>query len=448
MLAVGWFVGHGHAGLAGAAILAVPAFAYVAAAPARGLELALLVVLLTPPQTVFGFAQLGSIRLAAMLVMLALLLDLRASPHVSRLRLVDWAAVGLVAMTLLSWWLGPREPHSLRLVGNYLLPIIFFAGGRRFAGRTGRRLYAVAFVGTALASLTVLYEAFVAHRPLFSDPTSYYWLGSANSLFRPGGVFGSPPAAATVLAMVIPCGLLLVQRARGARRLALLSLLVVSFAALFVTYTRGPEIGLIVGVLVYAVLLGPATWARYAYATALAAVIVSVVLLPRVESSAWFQQGVVRQGTLASREAFWREARHAITDSTRHKLVGHGPASLEVGLPWLPGSPQPDIAIFPDLTFKGLQNEYLRILVELGAIGLALFLGWIGGTIVGGARAAFRDAPHRREIAAGVAGCVAFAVTSLVGDTLWETQVFAVVALLSGVVISLASKRPDEESGT
>jgi O-antigen ligase len=445
VLVLGWLISHGHAGLAATAIVAAPALGYIVGSPVRGLALALAMVVLVPPTTTFGFAQLGLMRLVAMLVLLALFLDLRTSPRVSRLTLVDWAVVGLLVLTLLSWALRPREAHSLRLVSNYLLPLAFFAGGRRFGERNVRRLYAFLFVGAALASLSVLYEAFLAHRPLFTDPTSYYWLASSNNIFRPGGVFGSPPAAAAVLAMAIPCGVALVQRATGPRRLALMALLAVSLAALVVTFTRGPEIGLAVGMVAYAALLGPATWARYAYAVAIGAIVATVVLLPQIESTSWFQHGVLRHGTLASRETFWAEAKFVIRDSTQHEIVGHGPDSLIVGLPWAPGDPQSDISRFPDLTFQGLQNQYLRMLVEAGAVGLALFLVWIGGAILKGTRAAFRDVPRRREIAAGVAGCVAFCVTSLVGDTLREPQVFVVAALLSGIVVSLASQAAGDE---
>lgn len=447
-LVIARFVVHGHGAFAAAAILAAPVLVYVAGRPLRGLEIAVLVVLLMPPQTTFGAAQLGVVRLTAMLVLLALFLDIHNSPRVSHFTLVDWAVIGLVGWTLLSWGLGAREPHSLRAVSNYILPMVFFAGGRRFGERAVRRIYTYVVVVASLASFTVLYEALVTHRPLFSDPTSYYWLGSANYLFRPGGVFGSPPAAAAVLAMVMPCGLVLLRHTAGVRRLALAILLLISTAALFFTYTRGPEIGLIVGIFVYAVLLGPATWARYAYGAAIIAVVTSVVLLPKIESSGWFQKGIARSGTLSSRQVFWDEAQHVIRDSPTHELIGHGPESLIVGLPWLPGSPQPDIALYPDLTFKGLQNQYLRMLTELGVVGLALFLGWIGGAIVKGARAAFGGVRNRHEVAAGVAGCVVFCVDSLVGDTLWEPQVFATVALLSGIVVSLGARRSWFDAGS
>lgn len=443
-LAVGREIARGHTGLAAAAILAAPLLVYLTASPLRALELGLLVMVLSPPETTFGLAQLGEVRVAAMLAILAVALNLYAHPHVSRLTLVDWAVIGLVALTLVSWASGARQPHTFRQVTTYLLPIVFFAGGRRFGERSCHRLYLLLFGATALGSLTVLYEEFVAHRPLFTNPQSYDWLASSQTVFRPGGVFTAAPVAATMIVLTLFGGLLLIGRSSGLRRAVLLALLGISLASLFFTFTRGPAIGLGIGLVLFAVLRGAARSARYVYAAAIAAVLVAFVVIPGVQSATWYQQGVLRHGTLAARQTYWHEAWVVIRDSTTHELVGHGPASVIVGLPWVPGQPQADIAEFPGLTFVGIQNQYIRLLVELGGLGLALFLGWIGGTILRGARAALRGR-HRDEIAAGVAACVAFAVTSLVGDTLWEPQTFATVALLSGIVVSLATSKPSGE---
>lgn len=438
-LGVGREIGHGrHVGLMAAAFLVIPLVIFMVDSPLRGLELGLVIIVLAPPQTTFGFAQLGEVRAAAMLAILAITIDLYESRDRPRLTIVDWAVLGLVVMTMVSWAVGTREAHTFRQVTTYLLPVVFFAGGRRFGLRAWPRLYLLLFGATALGCLTVIYEKFVAHRPLFTNPQSYDWLASSQTLFRPGGVFTAAPDAATMIVLTSFCGFVLLRRSTGWRRVILLALMAVSLLALFFTFTRGPAIGLGIGLAVFFLLRGSTSAIRFALAAVVGAVVVAFVVIPRVENTTWYQQGVLRHGTLAARQVYWHEASFVIRDSLSHELFGHGPDSLIVGLPWVPGQPQPDIARFHDLTFGGIQNQYVRLLVELGALGLGLFVIWIGGTIVRGARAAL-GGRHRDEIAAGVAACVAFAVTSLVGDTLWEPQAFAAIALLSGIVVSLSA---------
>jgi O-antigen ligase len=437
-LVLGWLIGHGKAGLPAAAAVAIPLVIYVTARPVRGVAVALLIVLLVPASTTFASGKVNVIRLSAVLVAAALILDLYESPRVRRVDLVDWSVLAFAGVGLIGWLVTSQPPHSSAFAINYLLPFAFYAGARRF-GAQADRLLLILFVGASLASLTVIYEALFAHRALFADPTSYYWNATTVHIFRPGGVFGSPPTAASLLAMTLLCGLPLLARARGMRRRGLAFCFAVSSLALILTFTRGPLLGFALGVLVYAVLLGPSTWARYVYIGGTVAVVITIVFLPRIETMTWFQKGVVRGGTLTSRQVVWNQTQGLITDSRGHELLGHGINSLVVGTRWLPGEPDPDIAAVPGLALQGAQNQYIRTLIEGGLLGLLLLLGWVLGTVVKGASAALRGIVKRRDVAALVAACVAFCVAALVEDALRQTQTFVVLALVTGLIVSLSS---------
>lgn len=439
-LACGWLLSHGRATLpvvaAAGALLVVP----LIRDPRRGLVWAVVITLLVPASTTFASGKLSTIRVAAALALLAVALDVYNDPRIKRLSTVDGFVVAFAVVGIGGWLLEPQPPHGSAFAINYLLPFAFYVAARRF-GRSAEVLLGVAFIGASLASLTVLYEALVAHRPLFADPTSYYWSATSAHIFRPGGVFGGPPQAASVLAMSTLCGLPLLYRARGLNRVGLGVCFVVSVSAMMLTFTRGPILGFVVGLLVFSALLGPASWARYAYVAGALAVVVAVLLLPRLETSTWFEKGVLRTGTLSARQVVWNQTAALITNSTTHELFGHGTNSIVIGTPWLPGAPPSDIAQVPALTEAGAQNQYIRTLIEGGATGLVLLVGWLLGAAAMGATASFRGVRNRREIAALTAACAAFAVTGLVDDVMRQTQTSVVIALVTGLLVSL-SRQP------
>jgi O-antigen ligase len=289
------------------------------------------------------------------------------------------------------------------------------------------------FSGTA-AALTVWWEALVSHSPLFVDKSTYYWNNTGQYIFRPGGVFGSPPGAAAVLAMTSICGLALIARSAGGRRTPMLLCLAVSIVALVFTFTRGGMIGFGIGLVVYVLLLGPRMSAKAVYFGVVAMLGLALFVLPAVSGSGWYQKGVLRQGTLAERETFWSGAWPVIEDSRHSFLLGHGINSLVVGRPELPGTPAPDIAASPTLSRYSPHNQYIRTLVEQGLVGLALLVAAFLAVLLKAVSLALR-VPGLRTPAAAAAGAVsAFAVISLVGDSLRHPPTFAVVATIAGLV--------------
>jgi O-Antigen ligase len=437
-LGLGWLVGHGRATLTAAAVLALLIVVPIVRDPRRGLLWGALVALVVPASETFVGGKLDVIRIAGALVLLAVALDIYNHPRIKHLSVVDWSVAAFCAVGIGGWLFEPQPPHGSAFAINYLLPLAFYLGARRF-GRHAEPLLVVVFVGASLASLTVIYEALFVHRPLFADPTSYYWSATSVYIFRPGGVFGGPPQAASVLAMSMFCGFPLLGSARGLKRLGAGLCFGASLAALILTFARGPIIGFALGVIAFGVLLGPATWARYAYAGGALALVVVAVLLPSIGTTPWFEKGVLRGGTLSARQVVWSQTGALITDSTAHELFGHGTNSIVIGTPWLPGTPPTDIAEVPALTQAGAQDQYIRTLLEGGIAGFLLMLGWVFGAAAKGIAASFRHSRERRAIAALTAACVAFAVAALVDDALRQSQTAVTLALVTGLLVSLSS---------
>jgi O-antigen ligase len=157
--------------------------------------------------------------------------------------------------------------------------------------------------------------------------------------------------------------------------------------------------------------------------------------MPRVAGASWYQEGVLRQGTFSERQSYWAESWTLATDSTDHLVLGHGINSLVIGQSELPGTPDTDIAGFPELTVHGPHSQYVRTFVEEGLLGVALLLAWIGGSIVTGVRQAWRAGQDRSLIAAAAAALISVAIVSFVDDTLRDPPTFVLVALLAGLLV-------------
>jgi O-antigen ligase len=349
----------------------------------------------------------------------------------------DLAVAGIVVMTLLSWQLGSHPPHSLREAVNFLAPLALYPAARRFARQQGIVVGTLLCCG-ALASLTLYYEYFISHAPLFIDKTAYYWNAGGNFIFRPGGVFGSPPGAGAVLAVVALLGLPLVGSARGLLRLAAAFAVLLCVGALILTFTRGALIGFGAGLLVYIAVLRPPRWGRVIFVPTLLALLLVLLVLPRISGTTWYQEGLLRGGTFSQRQSYWALSWPLITNSPQHLVVGHGINSLLVGRPELPGKIDADIAAVPTLTLRGPHNQYVRTLLEEGLVGLGLLVAWLLGTVAAGVRASYSSVATRPWLAAGVAAVAAVGVLMLVGDALRHPPTFALLSVAAGCVVTWA----------
>jgi O-antigen ligase len=451
-LVSGWLVVHGHAPLLLAALGLLVALPFVLARAENGLLVAVALVLLVPASVTVGLPQAGIVRIAVLLSFagfLVLLVRGGQSPR-PHFALADLGVAGILAMGWLSWSVRQDVPNSIQTTLAALLPLAFYVAGRVFGALAWARLATVILLAAAAGSLTVLYEFVVTHQPLFEKQTSYYWNATGQAIFRPGGVFGSPPAAATALAMSTLIGVSLLPKARGLARQGILVSLAICVAALCVTFTRAGVIALAGGLLLYLVLLRPPNLGRLVYLAVVLATLFALFVLPRITRTSWYEQGVARPGSLAVRESYWSAAWPVIVNSRQHLLIGHGINSLNLD----PAAgdrlldPQQDIAAVPTLSTLSPHSQYVRTLVEEGVVGLVLLLVWLGLSLVGAARAAARAAPAARAPLAACAGALAaFLIASYVSDALRETAPFVLVALVSGVAVTLAQAQGSGSRG-
>ncbi|HVM18159.1 MAG TPA: O-antigen ligase family protein [Gaiellaceae bacterium] len=439
-VAGGWLVASNYAPLAFAFGLAVSAGALCLRRVEAGPLLGSALLLTMPAWTVVGFPQANVARLSALLALAGVFVAFATRGVASlRVTLIDVALLAFVAVAVASALWSERPPNFLAAAASSVTPLAFYAAGRVVSRWGVRRVLTAVLVAAALASTTLWYEFVVARAPLFVVPEEYRWNESGELIFRPGGVFGSPPVAATALAMAFLLGLPLLTGRTRLFRIAIGACLMLCALGAALTLTRAPLVGLACGAVLYLALVRPVHILRIGLAAGAAIVIFVGYVLPTAADSRWYQQGVVREGNLSVRQDYWVQALPLLTNTPSHLLVGHGINSLVAGRPELPGKVHPDVATAPILLEVGPHNQYVRTLFELGLVGLVLLLGWLLGTAAIAVHQARRSTGERRALFASLlASLSAFAVVSLAGDTLRQPEPTALVALVSGLVVALA----------
>jgi O-antigen ligase len=440
---LGWFVARGYAGLSMAAAVALLAAPFLLARPENGLLVGIAVALVVPSTAAFGSGQLRSVSVGVALSLIGfVVLLVRRSDAAPRLTIPDWFFFGLVAAAWVSWWVRPHVAHSAQAALSAVVPAGFYVAGRWFGALRWQKLAATVLAAATAGSVTVLYEFLFTHRPLFTNPNSYFWTASGQAIFRAAGVFESPPAAGLTLAMATLVGSSLLATTLGRRQRQVVWVCVAaSFVGLIVTFTRASVIAFAVGLMLYLWLLRPGALGRLIYATILVGSISVLFVLPHVTRTSWYQASITRPGDLTVRESYWTAAWPVIANSPRHLVFGHGINALYRNRAALTEllDPQPDILSVPTLSTVSPHSQYVRTLVEEGLVGLLLFVGWLGIALIRAVRGAFRAAgPHRAALAACAAALVAFLVNSSVDDTLREWPCFALVALVAGAAVTLA----------
>lgn len=184
---------------------------------------------------------------------------------------------------------------------------------------------------------------------------------------------------------------------------------------------------------------------RMALAT-LAAGVALVVLVgvaagaPGKASHAWHEfkeaksveHGAGRFGSFSSngRWPFWESTLEEASDAP---LIGTGGGSFEA---WWAEHRESDDGFVHDA-----HSLYFETLGELGVIGLALIVGFLGWVFITGARH-YRAASRQRrtQLAAVLAGCAAFCLGAAY-DWLWELAVIPIAFLLLASVLVSAGER-------
>jgi O-antigen ligase len=370
------------------AVALVPLLVWLLSRPSRGLALGLVLMLTLPYWWNFGGRYLGQI--AAVLAACAALPRRR-----NRRTLTDIALMAFLAVVVLDWLLQYDQPATWHIVLGVLTPVGFYLGARAIPTRRIRHFMALILFAGTVGALTVIYE-FVHGSSVFVDPTKYLWGGSHSVLFRPGGIFGSAPGAATVLVIVIFFGLASLQTLHGKMRPLARICVGVCVAACIVTFTRAPLIGAGAGLILYLWLVrSPFLQPMWITTFIVSVILAALVVLPSLDQNATFQQGIVRGGSLQARESYWSLALPIALANPHNFMFGLGTGILETPA-HAPDAPLPlSIASAPQVFGNSLHSQYITILVEQGIIGLISF----GLLLVSGFGAALREAYATRDSA-------------------------------------------------
>jgi O-antigen ligase len=435
--------------LGGALARIGPAFAVFLAALPLGLAMILpgrhrallagaVLALTIPSWWEIGLPQANAYRVASVLALVPLLMG----EWRLRLCLADVLVLAFLLDSLVSAVLQTAEPGIGSVLLYILMPAAFYLAARALPHRLHRRVVATAVAAITLGAVTVVAERVVGH-VLFQDPQSYSWVPSNGGIFRPGGIYGSPPAASLALAI----GVLLAGSLRGVARRGERAVLSASIAtillALVLTFERSAVIALAAGGVAYALLIGIDARAVLRYSVAAGFVILLAVLAyPQVKTSTALQNGVLRQGTLSARTSIWQEELPVVTSSKRTAAIGVGFATTILARTG--GNVPPALATHPRLISTSIHNQYLLILLEQGGIGLAIFLMFLGSVTRLGVRFSLRT---RDPFAAGLtASLVALLVLSLTTTPILDYSSWILSLLVIGLLVSYttpADERPE-----
>ncbi len=438
-LGLGAMIAFGQVGVAAVAVVLVPFGMAISSAPYLGLCGGIAAMVLVPA---------GAGKPGAALALTTVLAAARAH-HVRRLSFVDTMVLLFVLAVVASWLIaGPISGFTGSLIIDFLTPVAFYLAARQVGDRAPQAVVWTLLVVSAIASLSLLFELFVTHTTLFVPKQYYLWNQNNQFVFRPAGVLQSPPAAADVLSMASFAALPLLTRLSGWKRALAAGCIALSLVGIVATLDRAAMIGVVVGAVVYLALSRSVRVWHLLGGAAAALIVVLLVVVPLVSSAKWYQEGILRQGTLAARQSYWTAALPLTTNTPSHLAVGHGINSLDIGRPAAPGSPRnpgtpdPDLSSDPLLLQIGPHNQYVRTLFEQGIVGEVLLVGWLGGALVTAAITTrrLRDPGERMLVAGAAAGIAAFAVESAAVDTLRAAPTFAVLAVLSGIIVAYSRR--------
>lgn len=174
--------------------------------------------------------------------------------------------------------------------------------------------------------------------------------------------------------------------------------------------------------------------------TVAAAVIAAIALgAPGKASTAWHEfkgtksmpQGAARFGSFSGnrRWALWQAA---LKENETAPLRGNGSGSFESW--WAQHGTTGEFV-------QDAHSLYFETLGELGIVGLAMLVSFLGWILVAGARGCARATRERRtQLAAAFAGCAAFCLGAAF-DWLWELAVIPISFLLLASVLVSAGER-------
>lgn len=318
---------------------------------------------------------------------------------------------------------------------DMLLPVTFYFFARFLLPWQRDRQAWPFLVLCAVGSVAVLADLAFG-QALLAPSTGYdFDANPGSALFRPAGLFSSPPTAAIVLSMLALASLAVLSPARKTTA----AVLCITGVAILATFGRAGWAGAIVGLVVFIALYRPARAAARRYAVpAVAGVVVALALLSFVEipNNETVELGVIRGSTVESRESLIGLAAPLITDSPEHALFGRGSGTflafnVESALPLDPG-----LAASPFLLERGgPHSSYALLLLEVGIVGFLLWGAWGLTTVLRGISVARRTETQLYP-AALTAALTVFFVASLFHDAVIAVQAYGLAAFIGGLLVN------------
>jgi len=343
-------------------------------------------------------------------------------------------AFGAFTLILLIAGLAGPAPHDA-FVGAYLrrhglltwfaLAIVFAAMCVTARTQTGRdRLLAASVLGSIWPSAYALLQRAGV------DPVG--WI--AASAERAGSTFGNPIFLGGYLAVVLPLTVVLARRKRIA-----VPLLVLQFAALAATVSRGPFVALLAGLFVFGVV---AVWnAPRGRAFALAAILLAAVtasalaVFPSARPASVSRILDPGAGTGRIRVLIWKGVIALMERGGPRLWIGYGPESLHHVFPRYY---VPEIGVLEgtDAMPDRAHNELLDTFVSAGLAGLVFEIAFFAATVVAAMRV-----PDRTMRAALAAGAVAHIVEIQFGIATVVTRLLFLT--VAAIAVGFATDAPE-----
>lgn len=285
-----------------------------------------------------------------------------------------------------------------------------------------RRLLIAIYVSLAIPVLVGAYQALTG--------TGYHVSGE---FARVRGTFDHPNPFAIYLTMMIVMGVaLMIQARRTVVRMLLLLTVIGCGVFLVLTYTRSAWIATIAGLLVVALYQGKRLLPIIGLAAIAVAMMVPSVALRFQDLSTETTESGAAGNSLVWRFEYWAQA----LELSENPFVGAGLRTVRA---------QTDVGKEP-------HNDFIRVYVETGLLGLSAYLWFLGSLVVAAQRSIRRTRrPLERGVAVGFAGClVALLLLSLVSNVisqlviLWYFLSFAVAAFAAPRIAANAAARDRE----
>lgn len=230
---------------------------------------------------------------------------------------------------------------------------------------------------------------------------------------RAWGTTGSPLALGGYLALLLPLPLSLYARGGPSGWWRYGAVVVLLYAALIATRTRGAWLGFAVGTAIWALATGRARLRESGRPLLLLgaalALVTPLVLMSGPHQAAQISQ-ISQRDSADYRVFLWRTTAPLVG---RRPLLGWGPETLARVYPAY-GTPE-FLRVFPDARRMRIEvdrphNDLLQQAVSTGLLGLAAYV-WLWGTVFRTGWQAARADPGRAGLASGLlAGCAAYFV--------------------------------------